>query len=122
MSHPTARIDNTVHQRVRLGILTVLSEADRADFTYLRDALELSDGNLSRNLQVLEEAGYVAIEKTFEGKRPRTWVRATKAGQQALAVEVAALRELIGGVEGKRDAKAPRRGGSPLRSGGEAPA
>jgi len=122
MSHPTARIDNTVHQRVRLGILTVLGEADRADFSYLRDALELTDGNLSRNLQVLEEAGYVAIEKTFEGKRPRTWVSATKSGEQALAAEVAALRELIGGVEGKRDATAPRRGGSPFPASGEAPA
>lgn len=120
MSHPTARLDNTVHQRVRLGILTVLSEADRADFTYLRDALGLTDGNLSRNLQVLEEAGYVAIEKTFEGKRPRTWVSATKTGEQALAAEVAALRELLGGVEGKREA--PRRGGGALGASGEAPA
>ena len=96
MSHPTVRLDNTVHQRVRLGILTVLSEAHRADFAYLRDALELTDGNLSRNLQVLEEAGYVAIEKPFEGKRPRTWVTATRQGEKALAAELAALRELIG--------------------------
>jgi DNA-binding MarR family transcriptional regulator len=108
VSHPTARLDNTVHQRVRLGILTVLSEADRADFSYLRDALELTDGNLSRNLQVLEDAGYVAIEKTFEGKRPRTWVTATREGQQALASELAALRELIGAEEPKRTA-APAR-------------
>ena len=122
MSHPTARLDNTVHQRVRLGILTVLSEADRADFAYLRDALELTDGNLSRNLQVLEEAGYVAIQKTFEGKRPRTWVSATRSGERALAAEVAALRELIGGVEGKPDATAPRHGGTPLRASGGAPA
>jgi len=108
VSHPTARLDNTVHQRVRLGILTVLSEADRADFAYLRDALGLTDGNLSRNLQVLEEAGYVAIEKTFEGKRPRTWLTATVAGEKALGAELAALRELIGPSERKRPVAATR--------------
>ena len=122
MSHPTERLDNTVHQRVRLGILTVLSEADRADFAYLRDALGLTDGNLSRNLQVLEQAGYVAIEKTFEGKRPRTWVSATRSGERALAAEVAALRELIAGVERKPAATPPQPGGAPLRASGEAPA
>ena len=57
MSHPSLKLDDTVHQRVRLGILAVLEEAKRADFSYLRDALDLSDGNLSRHIQVLEEAG-----------------------------------------------------------------
>ena len=119
MTHPTARLDNMVHQRARLGILTVLSEADRADFAYLRDALGLTDGNLSRNLQVLEEAGYLAIEKTFEGKRPRTWVSATATGRKALAAEVAALRELIDGIEGGREQATPPSGGA-VRMTGEA--
>jgi DNA-binding MarR family transcriptional regulator len=99
MSHPTERLDNNVHQRVRLGILTVLSEAGRADFAYLRDELGLTDGNLSRNLQVLEQEGYVAIEKTFVGKRPRTRVSATRAGKRALAQEIAVLSELIATVK-----------------------
>lgn len=93
--HPSQRLDDTVHQRVRLGILTVLSEADRADFVYLRDLLGVTDGNLSRHLTVLEEAGHVAVRKTFEGKKPRTWVRATASGRAALAAEVSALRELL---------------------------
>lgn len=99
-THPSQRLDNTVHQRVRLGILAVLSEARRADFGYLRDALDLTDGNLSRNLQVLEEAQLIDIEKTFEGKRPRTWVTATRAGRAALKAEVSALRELLSQVDG----------------------
>ncbi len=96
--HPCQRLDDIVHQRVRLGILAVLAEADRADFGYLREALALTDGNLSRHLGVLEDAGYVQLRKVFEGKKPRTWVQATCRGKAALEAEVAALRELLGRV------------------------
>lgn len=101
--HPTQRLDDVVHQRVRLGILAVLAEADRADFAYLRGALGLTDGNLSRHLAVLEEAGLVRIRKLFEGKKPRTWVQATARGKAALEAEVVALRDLLGrlGPSGK---------------------
>lgn len=97
--HPAQRLDDTVHQRVRLGILAVLQEADRADFTYLRNALGLTDGNLSRHLSVLEEAGYLSLTRTFEGRKPRTWVSATRLGQAALATEMTALRELVARYE-----------------------
>jgi DNA-binding MarR family transcriptional regulator len=99
VSHPALRLDDTVHQRVRLGILAVLTEARRADFAYLRDALDLTDGNLSRHIAVLEQAGLVKVEKGFEGKRPRTWVEATRSGRKALAAEVSALRELIAQID-----------------------
>jgi DNA-binding transcriptional ArsR family regulator len=102
MGHPSLRLDDTVHQRVRLGILAILSEASRADFGHLREALDLSDGNLSRHLQVLEESGLVRIEKEFEGRRPRTWASATKKGRTALEGELQALRELISRVDGQR--------------------
>lgn len=101
-THPTAGLSNVVHQRVRLGILTVLRQVARADFAYLRDQLELTDGNLSRNLAVLEESGYVTIEKTFAGKRPRTWVTITKAGARALDEEMDALRRLLNEVDGQK--------------------
>jgi len=112
--HPSQRLDDTVHQRVRLGILAVLAEADRADFTYLRDQLGLTDGNLSRHLQVLEDAGYLRLHRSFEGRRPRTWVSATRAGRAALAAEVAALRQLIARLDGQpapasRSARPPQR-------------
>jgi DNA-binding MarR family transcriptional regulator len=102
VTHPVLHLDDTVHQRVRLGILAVLSEARRADFAHLRDALELTDGNLSRHIAVLENAGLVEVEKGFEGKRPRTWVAATKAGRKALREEIAALQSLISRVNGDR--------------------
>lgn len=100
MTHPALRLDDTVHQRVRLGILAVLSEASRADFGYLRDSLALTDGNLSRHIAVLEEAGLVKVKKGFEGKRPRTWVQSTRRGRAALEAEMTALRELIARVDG----------------------
>lgn len=97
--HPSQRLDETIHQRVRLGVLAVLAEAERADFTYLRNALDVTDGNLSRHLSVLEGAGYVQIRKTFERRKPRTWVKATAKGKAALAAEVAALQELLVRIE-----------------------
>ena len=93
-AHPTNGLDDTVHQRHRLGILTITAEA-RAEFGYLRDALGLTPGNLSRHLTVLEEAGLVQVEKGYEGRRPRTWVRITASGRAALAAELAALTELV---------------------------
>lgn len=102
MTHPALKLDDTVHQRVRLGILALLQEAKRAEFSYVRDALDLSDGNLSRHIQVLDEAGLVKVEKGFEGRRPRTWVSATSEGRAALNQELKALRELISRVDGGR--------------------
>jgi DNA-binding MarR family transcriptional regulator len=102
MTHPTVQLDDVIHQRVRLGILAVLAEADLADFTYLRDSLELTDGNLSRHLQVLEDGGFVTIEKRFEGKKPRTWVRATKKGRSSLAEHLLTLKALIDLVGGRQ--------------------
>lgn len=100
MTHPTVQLDDVIHQRVRLGILAVLVEADYADFTFLRDSLELTDGNLSRHLQVLEDAGLVTIEKRFEGRKPRTWVRATKKGRSSLAQHLRTLKALIDQLDG----------------------
>lgn len=118
MSEPTRRLDNVVHQRVRLGILTVLSEAERADFAFLRDSLGLTDGNLASNLQVLEQAGYVKIEKTFEGRRPRTWVRSTAAGRKALEEEVAVLESIVSRVKGTRESSPGEARRHGTRSGG----
>jgi DNA-binding MarR family transcriptional regulator len=99
MSHPTRRLDPTIHQPTRLGILTAATEAKSIDFVSLRDLLDVTDGNLSRHLTTLESAGYIAIEKTFEGRKPRTWISATPAGRKALAAEIAALREIVGDAD-----------------------
>jgi len=93
--HPTNGLSDVVHQKHRLGILTIASETKRVEFGYLKDALELTGGNLSRHLTVLVEAGLLDMEKGYDGKRPKTWVSITRAGRKALAEEVAALRALV---------------------------
>jgi DNA-binding MarR family transcriptional regulator len=107
VSHPTSRLDPAIHQPARLGILTAVCETKRVDFVSLRDLLVLTDGNLSRHLTTLESAGYIKIEKTFEGRKPRTWISATKAGRKALAQEIATLREIVAAA-GPAPVPAPR--------------
>jgi len=84
-----------VHQRHRLAILTITSQARQASFGYLRETLQLTSGNLSTHLRVLEDAGLVRVEKGYEGRRPRTWVTITRRGRAALAAEMAALTRLV---------------------------
>jgi len=98
VTHPSSALDDTIHQRVRLGILAVLSESHRADFAYLQEVLEVTAGNLSQHLAILEDAGHIQIAKAFEDKRPRTWVTVTRKGRTALAAEVATMRALLGGI------------------------
>lgn len=97
--HPANALDDLVHQRVRLGILAIAREARQVDFGYLRAQLDVTAGNLSQHLGVLENAGLVAIEKGYAGKRARTWVSLTPAGQTALANEITQLKRLIDTVE-----------------------
>ena len=97
--HPANALDDVVHQRVRLGILAITAEARRVEITFLRTTLELTAGNLGQHLTVLENADLIRIEKGYEGKRPRTWVTLTAAGQAALRAEISHLKKLIRQVE-----------------------
>ena len=92
-------LSDVVHQRTRLGILALLVPVESCDFSFLRDSLHLTNGNLSRHLQVLEEAGYVHISKGFVGKKVRTSVGITDAGRQAFNHELNSLRALVAGFE-----------------------
>jgi DNA-binding MarR family transcriptional regulator len=98
-AHPANGLDEVVHQRVRLGILTIAHEARRAEFGYLRTHLDLTAGNLSKHLSVLEAAGLVEVEKGYAGRRGRTWITLTAAGSAALAAEITRLKQLISRVE-----------------------
>ncbi|MFG1603507.1 transcriptional regulator [Actinoplanes sp. NPDC049265] len=102
-AHPANGLDEVVHQRVRLGILTIAHEARQVEFGYLRTQLELTAGNLSKHLSVLEAAGLVDLEKGYAGRRGRTWITLTEAGQAALAEEIGQLKLLIERVEKRAD-------------------
>ena len=99
MTHPTERLDDDVHQRVRLGVLALLSGVARADFVHIKTTLATTDGNLGRHLQVLEDAGLISIARVLEGRRPRMWVKITRKGRVALRAEVDALKEIVAMVD-----------------------
>ena len=77
------RIDEVIHGRLRLGIMAYLAHAEAADFTELKTALNATQGNLSIHLRKLEEAGYVAIDKSFLNRKPLTRARLTPEGRKA---------------------------------------
>ena len=81
--HPLTDIDRVIHAPARLMVLTYLYVVERADFTFLMRLTGLTWGNLSTHLSKLEEAGYVAIEKGYKGKKPNTKVSLTEAGREA---------------------------------------
>ena len=90
------QIDDVIHGRLRLGVMAYLANAEVADFNELKAILEVTQGNLSVQLRKLEDANYVAIEKGYLGRKPRTQVRITPGGRKAFAVYLEALGKLIG--------------------------
>jgi len=93
-----AMLNDVIHQPARLrimGVLVSLAPEIQVTFNYLKDALDLTDGNLGAHLHKLEEAGYVTIPKTFVRNKPQTYAEITEAGRQAFAEHSAALREIL---------------------------
>lgn len=93
-------IDDTIHGRVRLATMAYLSGAGCADFGDLRARTGVSDGNLSVHLRKLEDAGYVRIEKRFEGKKPVTTACLTDAGREAWIVYLDRMKAMLFGEDG----------------------
>ncbi len=79
-----ARFDRLVYERVRLGIMSALAVNERLTFNALKALFDVSDGNLSAHARKLEEAGYIACAKSFEGRRPKSEYRLTAVGRKAL--------------------------------------
>lgn len=89
-------LDRVFHEKARLGIVSsLIGHADGLTFTDLKALCDLTDGNLSRHLQVLEEAGYVEIEKGFEGKRPRTSCSLSDRGRSKFAEYLEVLEQVL---------------------------
>ena len=80
----TVGLDRLIHERLRLGIVSALAVSESLAFTDLRDLLKTSDGNLSVHARKLEDAGYLACEKSFVGRTPHTEYRITPEGRRAL--------------------------------------
>lgn len=89
-------IDDVIHGRMRLGIMAYLADAEVADFNELKTLLQATQGNLSVHLRKLEEADYIAIEKSFLNRKPLTRARITAKGRAAFKTYLEALGRLIG--------------------------
>lgn len=89
------QIDDIIHGRVRLGIMAYLSSTDSANFNELKDKLQTTDGNLSVHLRKLEDAGFVAVSKTFQGRKPMTRASMTEAGRTAFVAYLDAMSGLV---------------------------
>jgi DNA-binding MarR family transcriptional regulator len=101
VEHPRHRLDEVIHQPVRFSVLAALAAATEAEFGFVRDTVQVSDSALSKQVTVLEQAGYVEAKKGYVGKRPRTWLRITPDGRTAFTEHLATLREIAeGGVTG----------------------
>ncbi len=99
-----AQLDTIIHQPVRLRIMAsvvTLELDEQVDFSTLKKLLDVTDGNLGAHLSKLEQAGYIALEKTFVDKKPRTFVKATGRGRDAFDDHVTALQDIITRPESK---------------------
>ena len=92
-------LDDVIHGRLRLGVMAYLSTASPATFLELKAKVNATDGNLSAHLSKLEEAGYVRIEKQFEGKKPVTRVHLTDAGRDAWIAYLDQLKAMLSAAE-----------------------
>jgi DNA-binding MarR family transcriptional regulator len=93
-----AELNETIHQSVRLRVMAALvslKPGDEVDFSYLRDLLDVTDGNLGAHLRKLEDAGYIQLNKTFVERKPRTFISATSEGRRVFHEHVEALESII---------------------------
>jgi DNA-binding HxlR family transcriptional regulator len=93
-------LDPLIHERVRLGILVLLSVHGTIDFTSLKESLKVTDGNLSQHLRKLEEGGYIRVRKTFVKRRPKTTYTLTPLGRKRLAKYLEQMEKFLREVKG----------------------
>lgn len=96
-----AAIDDVIHGRIRLGVVAYLSAIESALFGELRDKVGATDGNLSAHLRKLEDAGYIAVEKSFAGRKPQTRLSLTVDGRRAWSGWLETMRGLLDATEGE---------------------
>ncbi|MFT6166008.1 MAG: DNA-binding MarR family transcriptional regulator [Vicingaceae bacterium] len=88
-------LDSLLHSQLRLGVMSILMAVEQADFTYLKEKTKATAGNISVQIDKLEKAGYISVEKSFRGKRPLTTCKITKKGVVAFETYVNHLKSYI---------------------------
>lgn len=88
-------LDPLLHSELRLGVMSILLGVEEADFVYLREQTGATGGNLSVQIDKLEKAGYITVEKTYAGKKPRTVCQITVSGKRAFEEYVNTLKTYL---------------------------
>ena len=89
------QLDDIIHSRIRLAIMSVLMSIDEAEFTFLRDKVKATDGNISVHIKKLEDAGYILVDKKFVERKPLTSYKLSAKGKKAFELYVERLESLI---------------------------
>ena len=92
---PFLQLDRVIHEKGRLAIVSMLAASPELSFTELRDALGMTDGNLTTHIRTLQEAGYVSVTKSFQNNRPLTTCSLTAAGKKTFARYINLLEDII---------------------------
>ena len=92
---PFLQIDRVIHEKGRLAIMSMLAATPELSFTELRDALEMTDGNLTTHIKALQQEGYIAVAKSFQNNRPLTTCSLTAPGRKAFAVYINLLEKIV---------------------------
>jgi DNA-binding MarR family transcriptional regulator len=92
---PFLNLDRVIHEKGRMALMSMLAAAGELSFTEMRDTLGMTDGNLTTHIRTLQEAGYLAVTKSFEGKRPLTTCRLTEQGKKSFAAYIDLLEQII---------------------------
>jgi DNA-binding MarR family transcriptional regulator len=92
---PFLQLDRVIHEKGRLAIMSLLAASPELAFTELRDTLAMTDGNVTTHIRTLQEAGYLAVAKSYQNNRPLTTCSLTAAGRKAFADYIALLEQII---------------------------
>jgi len=92
---PYLQLDRVIHEKGRLAIMSMLAAAPELSFTELRDALGMTDGNLTTHIRALQEAGYVSVAKSYQNRRPLTTCILTAPGRKAFADYINLLEQIV---------------------------
>ena len=92
---PFLQLDRLIHEKGRLAIMSMLAASPELSFTELRDALGMTDGNITTHIRTLQEAGYISVTKSFQNNRPLTTCALTAAGRKAFAHYINLLERII---------------------------
>ncbi len=92
---PFLQLDRVIHEKGRLAIMSMLAATPELSFTELRDALKMTDGNLTTHIRTLQEAGYLSVTKSFQNNRPLTTCSLTAAGKKAFTSYINLLADIV---------------------------